>query len=110
MNPVKIVQGLALTAFVIGAVYVFFVATARADEQPVPQCGPFNEISARLEKAHEVQISGGIIDETHVLIIFAEPKGDTWTSLVVNSGNGIACMLGMGQDWFQLPILSGEPI
>jgi hypothetical protein len=99
---------------VFWALIVFGVLaiTGRADAQvPPPTCLPFAALSKDLEtRFKEVELSGGIVSENEVVIIFGTPTGTSWTMVSVTMDTGIACIRGSGQHWFQIPLMSGQPV
>jgi hypothetical protein len=102
-----------LAAAGLFAVYAF---DADAQMPPPPQvangsCLPFSVLSEDLEKRFkEIELSGGIVGENEVLIIFGTPTGTTWTMVSVTMDTGIACIRGSGESWFQIPLMSGQPV
>lgn len=102
-------------ALAIGAAFVafFFSQTANADEQssPIGKCAPFADISRALKDvAHEDQVAGGLINDQNALVIFATPKGETWTAVLVTVGDDKACILNMGVGWFPVRTPKGDPV
>jgi hypothetical protein len=102
----------ALLWFTFAAAAIFAVIAFDADAQPIPMtCQPFAALSKDLEtKAKEIELSGGIVNDNEVLIIFGTPTGTSWTLVAVTMDTGIACIVGSGVDWFQIPLLSGRPV
>lgn len=70
---------------------------------------PFNDLRASLEKSHEVELSGGLVNERAVVIIFGTPDGSTWTAVAVGV-DGKACIIANGQSWFQSALQKGDPV
>lgn len=72
-------------------------------------CAPFNEVKATLEEKKQVELAGGVVSATEALIIFGTPNGSDWTAIAVQTDGG-ACIIGSGEGWFQIPLLSGRPV
>jgi len=74
-----------------------------------PICGPYRAIAATLtDQWREDVVGRGLTGEGQMIVIFADPEGDTWSALVVNA-DGSACMVAAGTAWEALPFpASGE--
>lgn len=94
----RIVLALLVAFFVL----CIAVSLALAQEQPQQlPCGPLKEARASLlEKFHETEVGGGLVNERAAILVFASPGGKTWTVLAV-SPDGTSCLLSAGTDWFQ---------
>jgi len=105
-----------LLGAILGLVWFFLHSTAaHAEEAPgAPPagaaCGPLVQVAAALkERAHEEEISFGIIDNKSALIIFASPKGETWTAVIAGA-TGLGCMIASGRDFYTGQVLKGDPV
>jgi hypothetical protein len=102
----------------LAAAGLFALYAFDADAQmPTPpqvadgSCLPFATLSKDLEtRFKEIELSGGIVSENEVVIIFGTPTGTSWTMVSVTMDTGIACIRGSGADWFQIPLMSGAPV
>lgn len=92
----------ALHALLLVAMAILaFVAPARADE--AAQCPPYEQVSAVLAtRWGEMPIGGGFLNEGAILMLFADPAGDTWT-LILRQADGGACSLASGTGWMVTP-------
>jgi hypothetical protein len=96
----------------LAAAGLFALYAFDADAQvPPPTCLPFATLSKDLEtRFKEIELSGGIVSENEVVIIFGTPTGTSWTMVSVTMDTGIACIRGSGESWFQIPLMSGQPV
>ena len=61
------------------------------------------------EKYGEEPVGRGQGGPDSVVTLFASPNGATF-SIVVVYPSGMSCLVAMGSDWEQGPILKGEPM
>lgn len=90
-----------MTRAAIIAALLVSAAPASASE---PICGSYRTIAATLtDQWQEAVIGRGLNGEGQMVVILADPAGDTWTALVV-SPDGTACMVANGTAWEALPM------
>jgi hypothetical protein len=89
---------------ILGSLSVISSAQAQVGGQP--PCMPFQQFAEQLQSTYkEVQIGGGIVGGTHVVMLFASPGGATWTILQVDT-TGKACGIAAGHEWDHGPLPS----
>lgn len=101
-----------LGSIAVAAILFGLASKALAEPAPQPQmkCAPYVKVRDALKQAaNETEVSFGIIDQQSVLTVFASPKGETWTALIVGA-SGMACVIAEGRDYFQTSVLKGEPV
>ena len=107
----------AWTAYLVGMMGLFAVAllalvllTPRAHAEP--QCAPWKEMKAALEKDfHETPTGAGLVNEQGIVVLYESADGKTWTLLAVGA-DGKACIISGGTAWSQAappkPPVKGE--
>lgn len=67
------------------------------------QCGPLDQVVEGLSTGwKETPVGRGMQGGDLIVMVFADPDGDTWTIIGVGS-DGIACLLASGTAWEVLP-------
>lgn len=86
---------------------------ALAQSQEHPDCAPYSQWVEGLKRVrNETEVSFGMSQGGggSILTIFASPKGETWTALIVGMKSGIACQVFSGTDYYQIAVIKkGEP-
>lgn len=101
---------IGLIAVLVAIAGIASKALAEPAPQPQMKCAPYVKVRDALKQAaNETEVSFGIIDQQSVLTVFASPKGETWTALIVGA-SGMACVIAEGRDYFQTSVLKGEPV
>jgi hypothetical protein len=78
---------------------------------PAPRCQSLPEIRETLRtKYNEIEVGGGLVNETMIALLFASPSGETWTILHVLT-NGCATPISSGTNWYhdRIPALGERP-
>ena len=82
-----------------------------APTPPAPRCQSLPEIREVLRtKYNEIEVGGGLVNETMIALLFASPSGETWTILHVLT-NGCATPISSGTNWYhdRIPALGERP-
>ena len=92
-----LLSALALCAVMLVAM------TVRAHADEAPTCLPYADMKKAIADNFGAAPAGSGIMESgkSVLMIFASPKGDTWTATMLNP-DGSACLMAHGTDWMDV--------
>ncbi len=109
----------AISIAMVGAIIWYFMVStaaaadrlpaARPSEQVTLPCGPFAEIKAALEKQKQTELNVGFINDQSAVAVFASRAGERWTMLLLTA-DGNACIIGVGTEWMQGELETGEPV
>jgi len=90
-----------LAAFAVG--FLLSLAVSHAQEQ-APVCMNYGDLSKAIaENYGESPAGSGIMEDGKaVLMIFASPKGDSWTAVILKH-DATACVVAHGEEW--LPVI-----
>lgn len=68
-----------------------------------PTCGAYIAIEAELAgRWQEAVVGRALTTGGQMLVIFADPEGDTWTAVLVNP-DATACVAAAGTAWQAMP-------
>jgi len=85
-------------SFLIAGLLVALVWASPSHAQN--KCAPYDGVvKAAKEKFNESVASSGVASDGTRIEILATPDGSTWT-LIVITGNGLACFVTEGVDWY----------
>lgn len=91
------------------AVLSLGVGATKVDAQPVPNCGPRDQVVRQLEREFRESPSAmGIAHGGSAIVeVFTSDGGATFT-LILSLPNGQSCLLGAGTDWQFVFTLKGR--
>lgn len=103
-----VIAGLVIIAVAAACVLSLVLSTTKADAQEAPKCVPLADMRQVLLKDYgEVELSGGMMGEQALMIIFATPDGSSWTAIFLGT-NGQACPVAGGQNWVAIGMQTKE--
>jgi hypothetical protein len=97
------IDALLYGAGILGVGLIAYAWPVRAS-----QCTTWDTLKAGLSRDfHEVEVGGGFITPSAVMVLMMSPGGDTWTIAALGT-DGQACIVSAGKDWFQRSIPSAD--
>jgi hypothetical protein len=93
-----------IDAFLVAAGIIGIGMTIYAWPVRAAECTSWDTLKAGLARDfHEVEVGGGFITPSAVMVLMMSPGGDTWTIAALGT-DGQACIVSAGKDWFQRSI------
>jgi hypothetical protein len=98
-----------LTLLLVGAIAICGAVFTPSGAWAQPQCGTRDGIERTLLQSYqESPILTGVTSNGGLVIVLATESGSTW-SILVASGDGMACLVAAGENWRPAPVaLPGE--
>jgi hypothetical protein len=97
-----------LTLLLLGSIAIFCAFFTPSGALAQPQCGTRAGIERTLLQSYqESPILTGVTSNGGLVIVLATESGSTW-SILVASGDGMACLVAAGENWRPVNVLPGE--